>query len=146
MRDDEYARAVLSVDARARTNHDAQSNLPAIVRSLQRSNARGLAEYLATQTRLSTILGHDGRQMAEIIEPDAARLRAVGGRMIRAFHFVETGTPLPADALVNVQGQTSGLHRQFSAFAIPELRAISIREAEYRLSRAFVVSLLILQV
>src|SRR2546427_8377223 len=48
-KDDEYTRTMLAVDVRASKNTAAQSNLPAVLRSLQRPNARGFAEYLAKQ-------------------------------------------------------------------------------------------------
>ena len=46
--DDEYTRTVLAVDIRANWNHAAQFNLPAILRSLQRPDARGFAEMART--------------------------------------------------------------------------------------------------
>ncbi len=57
-KDDEYTRTMLAMDVRASKNADAQSNLPAVFRSLQRPDARGFAEYLAKQADRSTILGH----------------------------------------------------------------------------------------
>lgn len=59
-KDDEYMRTMLCVGVRAAKNAAAQSNLPAVLRSLQRPNARGFVEYLANQTNLSTILDQHG--------------------------------------------------------------------------------------
>src|SRR5438105_6810660 len=46
-KDDEYMRTMLSIDVRASKNTAAQSNLPAVLRSLQRPDARSFGEYLA---------------------------------------------------------------------------------------------------
>ena len=43
-KDDEYMRPLLCIDVRASRNTAAQSNLPAVLRSLQRPNARGFVE------------------------------------------------------------------------------------------------------
>jgi hypothetical protein len=59
-KDDEYMRTLLCIDVRASKNTAAQSNLPAVLRSLQRPNARGFVEYLAHQTNLSAILDQHG--------------------------------------------------------------------------------------
>jgi len=55
--DDEYTRTVIGLDVRASKNATAQSNLPAIIRSLQRPDARGFAEYIVSQSTPSAILG-----------------------------------------------------------------------------------------
>lgn len=54
-KDDEYLRTMLCIDVRAQGNTVAQSNLPAVLRSLQRANARAFAEYL---TRPSSRQSH----------------------------------------------------------------------------------------
>jgi hypothetical protein len=55
-KDDEYTRTMLSIDVRAAKNPTAQSNLPAVLRSLQRPDARGFAEYLTSTAESSTVL------------------------------------------------------------------------------------------
>jgi hypothetical protein len=100
MRDDEYTRNIVARDLRAANNHDAQSKLPAIVRSLERPSAKAFAEYLIRQTTDTTILAPDGKPMGEVVSVDRARVDATGARMIRALHFVEGGKPLPPNAIV----------------------------------------------
>jgi hypothetical protein len=60
IKDDEYTRTVLSLDLRASFNFDAQTNLRAVLRSLQRPNAKGFAEYLANQASNSRIVTASG--------------------------------------------------------------------------------------
>jgi len=101
-KDDEYMRTLLCIDVRASRNTAAQSNLPAVLRSLQRPNARGFVEYLASQTNLSAILDQHGSPMGQVIELDNTRLNRAGQRFVRALYFAEMGTPLPVDARVRV--------------------------------------------
>lgn len=101
-KDDEYIRTMLSIDVRASKNTAAQSNLPAVLRSLQRPDAKAFVEYLARQTNLSAILDQYGSPMGQLIELDNTRLNRAGQRFVRALHFSEVGTPLPVEALVKV--------------------------------------------
>src|ERR1039458_8473991 len=64
--DDEYTRTVLATDLRANWNYAAQSNLPAIMRSLQRPNARGFAEYISQQSHLMSVLAPNGNPVMVI--------------------------------------------------------------------------------
>lgn len=107
-KDDEYTRTVISLDVRASKNCDVRSKLPAIMRSLQRPNAKAFLEYLASQTTASTILGHGGTPMGQVVDVYHARVNATGTRIIRALHFFETGEPLTRDAVVKV-GAKAGL-------------------------------------
>ena len=107
-KDDEYTRTMLCIDVRSSNNSAAQSNLPAVLRSLQKPNARAFAEYLAKQADNSAILGQDESPMGQVIELDRSRVNRVGERFVRALYFTETGTPLPVGALLRV-GSTMGL-------------------------------------
>ena len=120
-KDDEYTRTLLSVDVRASRNSAARSNLPAVSRSLQRPDARGFVEYLASQTTQSTVLGPDGSPIGQVIELDKSRVNRTGQRIVRALHFVEVGTPL-ADSVVRV-GSNMGL-RATDADTITIARAL----------------------
>jgi hypothetical protein len=106
-KDDEYTRALLAVDVRASKNTAAQSNLPRVLRSLQRPDARGFAEYLAKQANSSVILGQDGSPMGQVFELDKARVNKTGERFIRALYFIEAGTPVPSGAAIRVGCQMS---------------------------------------
>jgi hypothetical protein len=101
MKDDEYTR-LLALDVRATNNTAAQSNLSAIVRSLQRPNAEGFVEYLANQSSDSTILGADGAPMGRVTEVNKRRVDATGSRIVRGLYFIELGRPLPEGAVLNV--------------------------------------------
>lgn len=101
-KDDEYTRTLLSIDVRASKNTAVQSNLPAVLRSLQRPNAAAFVEYLAKQTNYSTILGQDGSPIGQVIELDKSRVERTGQRLVRALCFAEIGTPLAASALLRV--------------------------------------------
>jgi hypothetical protein len=101
-KDDEYTRTMLSIDVRAAKNPTAQSNLPAVLRSLQRPDARGFAEYLTKRAENSTVLGQDGFPLGQAFELDKARVNRTGERLVRAFHFVEMGTPVPRNMTVRV--------------------------------------------
>jgi hypothetical protein len=102
MKDDEYTRSVLTLDVRASTNADAQSNLPNVLRSLRRPDARGLTEYLISKTEKSTLLGPDGAPWSDVIEIDRKRINACGARMIRGLFFIEMRKPLSQAAVVRV--------------------------------------------
>lgn len=97
---------MLTIDVRASRNTAAQSNLPAILRSLQRPSARAFAEYVATQTASSRILGQDGLPLGQVLELDKERVNRTGERFIRALYFVEAGTPMPVGSLVRVGCKT----------------------------------------
>jgi len=121
-KDDEYMRTMLSIDVRASKNTAAQSNLPAILRSLQRPDARSFVEYLASQTNQTVILDQHGSPMGQMTELDHTRLSRAGQRFVRALYFSETRTPLPVGALVRV-GATTGL-RATDAETITIARAL----------------------
>jgi hypothetical protein len=101
-KDEEYTRAMLCIDVRAAKNSTAQSNLPAVLRSLQRPDARGFAEYLAKRAESSTVLGQDGLPLGQAFELDKARVNRTGERLVRAFYFAEMGTPVPHNMTVRV--------------------------------------------
>ncbi|MEK7992249.1 MAG: hypothetical protein AAB403_00440 [Planctomycetota bacterium] len=107
--DDEYTRTVVSMDVRASKNHDAQSQLPAIIRSLQRPNAKAFADYLTSQMAATRILAPDGVPMGQAIEVDRRRVHATGARIIRGLFYVEKGKPVPPGALLRVEA-TAGLN------------------------------------
>jgi hypothetical protein len=102
-KDDEYTRAMLAIDVRASKNTAAQSNLPAVLRSLQRPNAKAFAEFLTGQAESSVILGQDGSPMGQVFELDKARVNRTGERFIRAIYFHEMGAALPHNAVVRVE-------------------------------------------
>lgn len=100
--DDEYSRAVLTVDMRANFNSAAQSNLRSLVRSLQRPDAQGFAQYLAKQTTAARIVTPSGAPIMAI-DPDRKRINNTGLRILRGLYFRETGKPLPTTAVVRVE-------------------------------------------
>lgn len=123
-KDDEYTRSVVSLDVRASKNTDVQLKLPAILRSLQRPNARAFAEYLASQTTTSAIVGQDGAPMGQIIDVDRARVNATGSRIIRGLYFVEMGRPITLNAVMRVEAKGGPL-RSDEADALTIARAYS---------------------
>src|ERR1700722_5321515 len=92
--DDEYTRFAAAIDFRAARNRDAQSSLPAILRSLNRRNAKAFAEYLAARQTPTLVLDGKGAPMGRAFEVDRTRINATGERMVRALFFVETGIAL----------------------------------------------------
>ena len=80
-KDDEYTRTMLAIDVRAAKNTAAESNLPAVLRSLQKPEARAFAEYLTRQAESSVILGEDGSPMGQVFELDKARTNRTGVRL-----------------------------------------------------------------
>jgi hypothetical protein len=94
-KDDEYTRTVLALDIRANWNYAAQSNLSAIVRSLQRPNARGFSEYLSQQSHQMRIVAPSGTPITSI-EIDKQRTNASGLHILRGLYFHETGKRLTA--------------------------------------------------
>jgi hypothetical protein len=101
-KDDEYLRIMLCIDVRASRNIAAQSNLPAVLRSLQRSNAKGFVEYLANQSSVSAILDQYGAPMGQVMELDNTRTKRTGQRFIRALYFAVVGTALPQHTPIRV--------------------------------------------
>lgn len=112
MKNDEYTRTVVTLDARAASNSDGQAKLPAVIRSLRRPDAKGLAEYLARSTEEGTILREDGVPWAKAIEIDRKRVNASGERMIRGLYFIEMRRPLPRDAAVRVAAKAGVSSRE----------------------------------
>jgi hypothetical protein len=99
---DKYARTVLAMDLRASKNAAAQYNLPAIMRSLQKPEAKAFADHLLRQTIDTIVLGADGKPMAQSISVDQARIDTTGRRLVRGLFYVEAGRPLAVDARVRV--------------------------------------------
>jgi hypothetical protein len=137
MRDDEYTRNVVARDLRAANSHDAQSKLPAIIRSLERPSAKAFAEYLARKTKRTTILAPDGKPMGEVVEVDRARVNATGARMIRALYFVETGKPLPPDAVVKVGAKASLSPHEPEALEIARVYSMFTDRRDREIGKAF---------
>lgn len=100
--DDEYTRFVVSVDLRTNKQRVAQSKMPEILRSLQRPQAQGFVRYLSSQMKDTTVLGADGRPMAQVVEDDRTRINATGERMVRGLFFIESGERLPPSTHVRV--------------------------------------------
>ncbi len=99
---DEYTRYMAVTDMRSLKNFHAQSKLPAIIKSLQRTAATGFTTYLRNQTEYTRLLNFDGRPMGTSVELDSKRANATGERMVRAFTFAETGKPLPPATFVRI--------------------------------------------
>jgi hypothetical protein len=91
--DDEYTRTILALDIRANWNNAAQFNLPAIVRSLQRRNAQGFANYLSRQSRRMNVLAPNGNHVMAI-QTDQQRVNRSGMHILRGLYFRETGERL----------------------------------------------------
>ena len=100
--DDKYTRTALAQDVRASNNAAAQHNLPAIIRSLQKPHARKLAEYIASHTRPTDILGPDGTPFGQVIELDRERVNRTGARILRALYFIEMNRRLPSHAILRI--------------------------------------------
>ena len=101
-KDDEYTRVVLSVDVRVSDQPVVQSNLAAVLRSLQKQEAEPFARYLNAQIVASTVLGADGMPLGMAIKADHSRVNATGERIIRGLFFVETGRPLATTTAVQI--------------------------------------------
>jgi hypothetical protein len=99
---------MLCIDVRASKNTAAQSNLPAVLRSLQRPNAKGFVEYLANQSSVSAILDQYCAPMGQVMELDNTRTNRTGQRFVRALYFSEVGTALPQHTPIRV-GAKMGL-------------------------------------
>jgi hypothetical protein len=140
-RNDEYTRTLAGLDLRASNNPDAQSKLPAILRSLQRPTAKAFAEYVASQTTKSMILDHRGQPSGEIINMDRDRVNATGIRMIRGLYFSETGIILPSDATIKIAAKT-GIHPQHTGaqtFALAYSKCPDRRSKEIGSAFSYVV-------
>lgn len=99
--DDEYTRFVASVDLRSAEQKVVQSKMSAILRSLQRPDAKGFAQYLGSQVKSTTVLGPDGRPLGQV-EVDRKRINATGERIVRGLFFIEAGKPLPSSTQVRI--------------------------------------------
>jgi hypothetical protein len=84
-----------------------QFNLQAVLRSLQRPDAKAFGKYLIRQSESSVILGQDGFPMGYRFELDKARVNRTGERLIRALYFVQTGEAVPSGAALRVVCQMS---------------------------------------
>jgi hypothetical protein len=103
--DDEYTRAALAVDIRATWNYAAQSNLPAIIRSLERPDARGFTSYLARRSTAMKIVTPSGSPIW-VTERDRKRINRTGMHIMRGLYFRETHRPLPSHAVVRLESTT----------------------------------------
>jgi len=107
---DEYTRFVVSIDLRTAKQPVAQSKMPAILRSLQKPEAKGFARYLLSQMTGTTVLGADGRPMAQAVEADRNRINATGERMVRGLFFIESGVLLPRSTQVRIASKPGITH------------------------------------
>ncbi len=106
-KDDEYTRAILCSDVRARENTAAQFNLSAVLRSLERPSAIGFKQYLASQTQPSKVLNFQGFPLGTVTEVGNQRVNGVrGARLIKALYYAETGAPISAESTIKVAGKT----------------------------------------
>jgi hypothetical protein len=80
--DDEYTRTILGLDIHAGSHRAVISNLPAIVRSLDKPNARGFLKYLASQSKSTGILAWNGSPIVSI-EVDQERINRTGLHIVR---------------------------------------------------------------
>jgi hypothetical protein len=99
---DEYTRLLASIDVRASDQHDVQLKLPAVLRSLERPDAKAFSDYVKSRMRETTILGSDGKPMGHELKVDKARINATGARIVRGLFFIETGKPLSPKVFVRV--------------------------------------------
>lgn len=111
--DDEYTRTVLATDIRATWNYAAQSNLSAIMRSLQRPNARAFAEYISQQSHLLNVLAPDGNPVLTV-EFDRQRINRSGLHILRGLYFRETGNRLSGQNADVRLGSKAGLTHEHS--------------------------------
>lgn len=101
-KDDEYTRIIASIDLRNAGHQTVKANMPAILRSLQRSEALDFSRHLARRTTPTTVLGMNGKPLGQLVEVEQGRLNATGERIVRGLHFVETKLPVAASARVRV--------------------------------------------
>ena len=113
--DDEYARTVLALDIRANWNNAAQFNLPAIMRSLNKPDARGFASYLGRQSRRMSVLAPNGNHVVGASDGTSRGINRSGMHMLRGLYFHETGARLSgSNAEVRVASK-SGLTAEHPA-------------------------------
>lgn len=136
-KDDEYTRIVVASDIRASKNHDAQSKLSAILRSLQRPNAKAFAEYLARQTAQTTILALDGAPMGQVVDGDRTRVNATGARIIRGLYFSEMGKPLDPNAVIKVGAKADLSAHEPDALEIARLFSVFAEHRDREIGKAF---------
>lgn len=136
-RDDEYTRAVVAIDVRASNNDDVRLKLPAIMRSLQKPNAKAFADYLASRTTQSTILAPDGAPMGQIVDVDRARVGATGARIIRGLYFIEMRKPLPPNALIRVEAKAGLSPHEPDALRIARTYSMFPDRREREIGKAF---------
>lgn len=109
-KDDEYARAVISIDPRVQ-GATVLGNLSAIIRSLERPQSKGFANYLNSQIAPTSILGPDGTPFGWTVHAESARVNSTGERMIRGLFYLESGRPLGPLARIQI-GSKMGVERR----------------------------------
>jgi HNH endonuclease len=117
-KDDDYTRTVLTMDVRASKNAAAQSNLQAVLRSLQRPDAKGFVEYITRRSTTGATVGPEGHTRGRIFDVERARVNRAGERLIRALFFVETGAPIPDGAAMRVEAKMDLHSTQENVFTI----------------------------
>jgi hypothetical protein len=103
--DDEYTRTVLGLDIRAASHRAIISNLPAIIRSLERPNARAFANYLASKSQPMNMVAWNGDPIISM-EVDRERVNRTGLHIMRGLYYVAFRRPIPSDAAVKIAATT----------------------------------------
>jgi hypothetical protein len=93
---------VVSVDLRSAKHEGVQRKLPAILRSLQRPDAKNFSQYLMAQTQNTTVFNVDGKPLGQTLEGDRGRINTTGERIGRGLFFIEHGEPLPLSAKLHI--------------------------------------------
>lgn len=130
--DDEYFRNCLCLNDDVRHHPDAEMNLQAALRSLQRPEAPGFAKAFLSQLFPVQLVTPSGLLVGTTLgyRPDFERILRVVERTVRGLYFKETGSILPCghDILI--------LTKESLAEAHPEGRELVEREAIAPLRRA----------
>jgi hypothetical protein len=105
--DDEYTRTVLGLDIRVASHRAIISNLSAIIRSLERPNARAFANYLTSKSKPTSLVTWNGNPIVSM-EVDQERINNTGLHIMRGLYYIEFRKPISVDAAIKI-GATTGL-------------------------------------
>jgi hypothetical protein len=101
-RDDEYLRTTVSLHPGASATSAGRLALDSTLRALARPDAAKFAAHIRNHLRDSLVLDSHGKPAGQSLDVDKNRINAAGSRMVRAFHYGETGVALSSSAKVKV--------------------------------------------
>jgi hypothetical protein len=96
---------MLGMDFRAMKSPTAQQTVGTIYRSLQKPEAKGFFNFLASKVSNSSVVDYLGKPLGQRMPLDRSRVNKTGEHIIRGLYYKETNKPVPKHAQVAVESE-----------------------------------------